>query len=112
MPATGGGTYANLFDAHPPFQIDGNFGACSGIIEMLLQADEQRVHLLPALPGAWREGSVRGLKAPGDVTVSLRWAEGRLVEARLESPIAQTVRVCWPGGEQEVRLEKGKAWTL
>ena len=112
VPATGGGTYANLFDAHPPFQIDGNFGACSGIIEMLLQADEQRVHLLPALPGAWKEGSVRGLKAPGDVTVSLRWAEGRLVEARLESPIAQTVRVCWPGGEQEVRLEKGKAWTL
>ena len=75
-------------------------------------ADEQRVHLLPALPGAWREGSVRGLKAPGDVTVSLRWAEGRLVEARLESPIAQTVRVRWPGGEEEVCLQKGKAWTL
>ncbi len=80
---TGGGTYLNLFDAHPPFQIDGNYGACSGIAEMLLRSDPDRLTLLPALPGEWANGSISGLRGMGNTEVSLRWADGKLVEARI-----------------------------
>jgi alpha-L-fucosidase 2 len=122
------GLYANLFDAHPPFQIDGNFGATAGIAEMLLQSHDPYatptsltpvqsgeaafVHLLPALPSAFPNGKVSGLRARGGLEVSIAWQNGKLVKASISSKEAKAVKVRYAGKEIEIQMKPGETRQL
>jgi alpha-L-fucosidase 2 len=119
-----GGTYPNLFDAHPPFQIDGNFGFVSGVDEMLFQSQETYtnpkypdedlyvIHLLPALPDKWTIGSIKGVRARGGFELDIEWAAGKLSKATVRSISGKAWKVRYGSKLIELFLEPGKTVVL
>jgi alpha-L-fucosidase 2 len=116
----GGGTYPNLLDAHSPFQIDGNFGGCAGVIEMLMQSEYlisdgssshmpiSCIELLPALPDNWKDGEVSGLRARGGITVGMTWKDGKVKKLSLTAQQPCVVLLLMNGERKEVKLKRGE----
>lgn len=105
------GTADNLWDMHPPFQIDGNFGGTAGIAEMLLQSHADCLHLLPALPDAWSEGSVKGLRARGGFTVDIAWKDGQLTEVKVVSTAGEPCILRYRDEQVSLKTTAGKTYT-
>lgn len=118
----GGGTYPNLLDAHSPFQIDGNFGGCAGVVEMLMQSEYKKVktekgrgenatdvtvELLPALPANWKEGEITGIRARGGITVNMRWSDSKVVKLSLKAQQACKITLICNGKTNKIKLKKG-----
>jgi alpha-L-fucosidase 2 len=108
----GGGTYPNLFDAHPPFQIDGNFGGAAAVAEMLVQSDENQIRLLPALPDAWVEGSVSGICARGGFVISMDWANKALKTLTVFARSSGKTTLISGDKQRKISLKKGEIITL
>ena len=105
-------TYANLFDRHPPFQIDGNFGVTAAIAQMLVQSREQEVILLPALPKAWEQGTVKGLRLVGNAGIALAWKDGRLLQCRVTADQAYKGEIVYGSVRRTVKLKAGETIVL
>ena len=103
-----GGTYPNLFDAHPPFQIDGNFGGTAGVCEMLMQCDGETMDLLPALPQEWKAGKMKGLKARGNYGVSLAWNNGKMTRASITSKNGGNLTINYNGKQKVLSFKAGE----
>lgn len=104
--SNGGGTYPNLLDAHPPFQIDGNFGGAAAVVEMLMQSNSEYIELLPALPKAWASGEVKGLKARGNYEVDMVWNAGKVSSVKIKSTTSPTVKVLMNGKFETIKTFK------
>lgn len=108
----GGGTYPNLFDAHPPFQIDGNFGGAAAVIEMLMQSAENEIRLLPALPDAWANGSISGICARGGYIVSMEWENKLLKKVTVQAREGGKTTLVSGDRKKEIKLQKGEKISL